>query len=146
MPPASNTARTAFGDGRVSVQRQAIVDSTLDLDGAFTVDELVEAARLRTRGLGTATVYRAVAALEANGWLERVGTRGDSALYLRCPESDRHHHHMICERCGRVQATECPVIPAAVAETSSDGFLITRHEVALYGLCAQCAGTHEKDG
>ena len=141
-------ARAAFGSARVSPQRRAIVGAARSLTRAFTVDELAETTRARDSSAGTATVYRAVAALEASGWLEQVGKRGESALYARCPGTDHHHHHVICEGCGRIEVAECPVElrdsePHDLA-VDPGGFLITRHEVTMYGYCPQCAASRRK--
>ena len=147
MPLERDDARLAFGDARVSPQRRAIVDAVRSLPGAFTIDELAETTRGHDGSAGTATVYRAVAALEATGYLEQVGKRGESALYARCTRGE-HHHHVVCEGCGRVETTACPVVRLApdtrggVADPS--GFVITRHEVTLYGYCPQCAAAREK--
>jgi Fur family transcriptional regulator, ferric uptake regulator len=140
VPIPCDDARRAFGDARVSSQRRAIVEAACTLRGAFTVEELTEATRSRDVSAGTATVYRAVGALEASGWLEQVGKRGESALYARCDAGSRHHHHVVCERCGRVEATECPVR----VSPADGGFVVTRHEVTLYGLCPACMQHHEQ--
>jgi len=89
-----------------------------------------------------ATVYRAVAAMEDNAFLARVGTRAGAALYCRCQEAS-HHHHVVCDGCGKVAVAECPG-ELATGETAPSGFLITRHEITLYGLCPACANAGEK--
>lgn len=143
MTRPTNDVEAAFGAARLSPQRREIVSATATLRGAFTVEELSRAARARDEGIGTATVYRAVAALEASGWLERVGERDGSALYAHCHAGQRHHHHVVCESCGRVEATECPVTVAS--EAHSDGFRITRHEVTLYGICPACSAAKARE-
>jgi Fe2+ or Zn2+ uptake regulation protein len=129
-------ADAAFGTARVSPQRREIVSAAAEIEGAFTIDDLACAARTRDAGIGTATVYRAVAALESSGWLERVGERDTSALFACCDAGGHHHHHVVCERCGRVEPTECPV--AIAVDAGPEGFRITRHEVTLYGVCPAC--------
>jgi len=119
-------------------QRRLIAETAATMPGAFSIDMLADAVRVRDSATGVATVYRSVSALLASGWLERVGERDGSALFARCREGAAHHHHVICESCGRVEATACPV--AVTAETAGpEAFVITRHEVTLYGLCPQCA-------
>jgi Fur family transcriptional regulator, ferric uptake regulator len=132
-----------FGSGRVTARRQAIAAAADGLGSAFTVDDLLEAAREHSPGVGVATVYRAVAAMESAGALERVGSRNGSALYVRCTR-EGHHHHLICTSCGRVTHTACP-LPQAETDTASDhdGFIVTSHEITLYGLCRECAALHE---
>lgn len=139
MGGTANDFARAFGDGRVTPQRLLIAEQTGALPGAFTIDDLASAVRRADPTLGAATVYRAVAAMAASGWLERVGERDGSALFARCDVGGGHHHHVVCDACGRVAATKCPVALDGAAGARDDGFVITRHEVTLYGLCPECA-------
>ncbi|TLM78493.1 MAG: transcriptional repressor [Actinobacteria bacterium] len=125
----------AYGRGRLTSARRVIARVAASLPGAFTVDELADAARSVDPGAAaTATVYRAVAAMEAAGFVERVGMRDGATLFVRCGDED-HHHHVVCDGCGRIAHAECP-LPAI---TAPEGFVVTRHEVTLYGLCPACA-------
>lgn len=126
-----------FGTGRVTDRRRAIAAAADALGGAFTVDDLIEAARGISPGVGIATVYRAVATMESSGSLERVGTRENRALYVRCDHAD-HHHHLVCTDCGRVAHASCPLLPGVALE-DQEGFVVTRHDLTLYGLCAECS-------
>lgn len=128
-----------YGAGRMTTQRRLVAEVADGWSGAFTVEELASAVRTKDHAASVATVYRSVAALAENGWLERIGVRDGAALFARCAVGDHHHHHhMVCDGCGRVETTECPVTPVLSAERVS-GFVITRHEVTLYGLCPECA-------
>lgn len=113
------------------------------MPGAFTVEELVAAVRKDRPDTGQATVYRAVTAMEATGWLQRVGERDGNTLFARCGETcggdGRHHHHLVCTGCGAVVATDCPVSNAIRLAADSAGFTITGHDLRLYGLCPDCA-------
>jgi Fur family ferric uptake transcriptional regulator len=144
--PAMTDMRRAYGPARSSRQRRAIADVAAALPGAFTIDELATALRRRRVRAGKATVYRAVAALEASGWLERVGGRGGSALFARCSRTGRHHHHVVCGDCGRVVAIRCPGVAKTTRSGQRAGFLITRHEVTLHGLCAECRPSRNTGG
>ena len=111
--------------------------------GAFTVEELAESLRVAAASsgaaaAGTATVYRTVAAMESTGFLSRVGARAGSALYARCTDAS-HHHHIVCDGCGRFTPTPCPIDTPVLSPEATGGFVVTRHEVTLYGLCGECA-------
>lgn len=129
------SARSPFGSGRMTSQRATIAEAVAKTTGAFTVEALADDVRRVAPGIGVATVYRAVATMESNGWLERVGERDGAALYLHCSEHDEHHHHLVCTGCGRVELTECPL--GQVDRRA--GFVLTHHDVTLYGLCPACA-------
>jgi Fur family transcriptional regulator, ferric uptake regulator len=132
--------RAAFGGGRASSQRLAIAAATAAESGAFTADDLAASARAEDPRIGLATVYRSIAAMLASGWLERVGTRDGHALYLRCTAGEHHHHHLVCTSCGRVEETPCPLGDVALERAARAGFVVTRHEVNVYGLCRSCLG------
>ncbi len=140
---AHDTTHAAFGTGRVTAQRRRISAAAAAMPGAFTVEALTEAVRRSTlhaqdASAATATVYRAVAAMEATGFLARIGSRDGSALYAHCT-TPAHHHHVVCDDCGRIASTPCPLEVLDTTPAASQGFVITRHEVTLYGLCATCA-------
>jgi Fur family ferric uptake transcriptional regulator len=143
MDSAGSQERPAFGSGRMTSQRATIVAAVAQLDSAFTVDDLASAARSRDSSVGVATVYRAVAAMEKSGWLERVGERGGCALFARCA-ADGHHHHVICTTCGRMEPAECPLGDGLSAGKTAGGFVVTGHEVTLYGLCPGCLADGER--
>jgi Fur family ferric uptake transcriptional regulator len=128
----------AFGSGRVTTQRETIAEVTAEMGGAFTVDDLAVAVRAKDEAVGLATVYRAVSAMERSGFIERVGVRTGSALYARCPAGG-HHHHLICTGCGRLEPADCPLKALSAATETASGFVVTGHDVTLYGLCPSCA-------
>lgn len=132
--PVQSIGRTAFGDGRVSAQRELIARVARDSASAFSADDLWAAVRRDAPGIGLATVYRAVAAMEAAGFIEAVGSRGAAALYVHCA-AEGHHHHVVCTGCGAVADAECSVDASA---SCAGGFAITGHALTLYGLCPRC--------
>ncbi|MDI6711949.1 MAG: transcriptional repressor [Anaerosomatales bacterium] len=120
----------------MSSARRAIAETAALMDGAFTAESLHDRVVASRPGIGLATVYRAVAAMADAGYLARVGERDGAALYAVCGH-DGHHHHAVCERCGAVTPVECAFVPSALPA----GFAMTRHEVAIYGVCAECQGS-----
>ena len=128
----------AYGDGRVTAQRATIAEVARGTECAFSAADLATAVARADGRIGLATVYRALSALSASGWLTRAGEREGAALYVRCERSG-HHHHLVCTECGRVEHTECPVEGIATS-AGRTGFRVTAHDVTLYGLCAECDG------
>lgn len=126
-----------YGTARTSAQRQLIAEVVTELSGAFTAEELHRAVALRSPVIGLATVYRALAAMQAAGTISPAGMRGGSALLVRCDRHD-HHHHLVCTSCSSVVGVECPLGADALGASASAGHLVTRHEITLYGLCSGC--------
>ena len=141
-PPARPDLRSLYGTARMSPQRALIAEAVSALPGAFTAEELHCSVAGTAPGVGLATVYRALAAMQAAGSITPVGERGGSALLAHCDRRD-HHHHLVCTECGAVVAIDCPLGAEALASAEHAGHLVTRHEITLYGLCAGCRAKRE---
>ena len=90
-------------------------------------------------GVGRATVYRALEQLEGLGMVQRVDVKGDAAGFERVDPSGHHHHHIVCEQCGRVVAFEDDRLEQAIrALGERPDFNVSSHEVTLRGECASC--------
>lgn len=127
-----------YGVGRVSAQRRRIAEVVAGYHVAFTVEDLARELHDRGQRSGLSTIYRAVATMDRSGYIERVGSREGSTLYVRCGRHG-HHHHLVCTECGSVAHAGCPLDEIAARAASDTGFTITEHEVVLYGLCPVCA-------
>lgn len=86
-------------------------------------------------GLGIATVYRNIRALEEQGWIVPVELPGEPPRYEVAGKA--HHHHFHCRACDRVY--EVPDCPADFTDITPSGFVLEEHEFVLYGRCADCA-------
>jgi Fur family ferric uptake transcriptional regulator len=88
-------------------------------------------------GPGLATVYRTLQALEQAG-LVRTFPAGDGELAYKLCEPG-HHHHLICERCGRVvEIPSCEVEEWAAQVAGRRGFEVSSHQADIYGVCERC--------
>lgn len=120
---------------RLTPQRQAVLETIAGWEGSFTVADVFERARKRSRHLGLATTYRTVDLLRQSGSVRPLA--GDQlAAYVRCgPE---HHHHLVCLTCGAVEDTEeCP-LPSEAELKRRYGFAPQSHELEIYGTCRSC--------
>ena len=115
--------------------RRKVVDLLGEEHCALTAMEIDR----RLPDVGRATVYRALEQLEGLGLIQRVDVGGDAAGYERVDPGGRHHHHIVCERCGRVIAFEDDRLEQAiVALAKRPDFSVHSHEVTLRGACARC--------
>lgn len=133
-------ARGAYGPGRSTAQRRAIAESVSEFGAAFTADDLADRVRRLHPRISTATLYRSIAAMARAGFVVPVGERAGAVLYARCGNGE-HHHHVVCTSCGATAHAPCPIGSGDLSGSTPDGFVVTSHEVRLYGLCAACAAT-----
>ena len=94
----------------------------------------------RLDGVGRATVYRTLEQLAELRLVQRLDIGGEAAAFERV-DPDGHHHHMVCERCGRVAPFSDPKLERAIEAVSREAeFAISGHEVVLRGICPRCGG------
>ena len=121
-------------DQRNTRQRSAIREAFESTDRPLSPQQVLEAAQTQVEGLGIATVYRNIKALLEESWLVPVDLPGSATVYERAGKA--HHHHFHCERCRRVfDLTGC--LPN-INRLAGRKFLVARHELVLYGTCADC--------
>lgn len=90
--------------------------------------------------VGRASVYRTLDQLERLHLVQRVEIGGDAAGYERV-DPDQHHHHLVCEECGRLAPFASPALEEEIARISRDAdFEVAAHDVVLRGTCATCTG------
>ncbi|TNF72694.1 MAG: transcriptional repressor [Acidobacteria bacterium] len=115
-------------------QRRAIREVLEQADRPLSPGELLEAAHERVPGIGQATIYRNLKALEDKGWLAVVTIPGQPSRYERAGKA--HHHHFLCRSCDA--AYEVSGCPGDLEPLTPAGFRLESHELVLYGLCQTC--------
>jgi Fur family ferric uptake transcriptional regulator len=118
-----------------TIQRRAIRAVFESTDGPLSPTEVLEAAQPSVPGLGLATVYRTLKMLTNRGWLTAVELPGDSKRYERSGKP--HHHHFVCRVCE--QAFDIDACSESLHGLVPDGFRVERHDLTLFGVCAECA-------
>ncbi len=137
----SDHAEAALRDAghRSSGPRMAIVDTLARYGCLLTAREIADRLRSEGRDIGVATVYRALELLDGLGLLHRVDTGEGVSRFEPAHPSGEHHHHLICNRCGRVSAFEDPGLERSVQRMARRlTFRVEDHDVALRGTCASC--------
>jgi Fur family ferric uptake transcriptional regulator len=87
--------------------------------------------------VGLATVYRALQGLVDAGRVDVFRRESGEALFRLC--NPVHHHHLVCQRCGRVvEIDACGVELWASRVAHRYGFAITDHQADVFGVCTAC--------
>ena len=85
---------------RLTVARQAILETLVASGGHITADDLSDNLRAQAPGVGRMTVYRTLDLLCHLGLIRPVYQGTGAAHYVLMEEG--HHHHMVCSDCGLV--------------------------------------------
>lgn len=143
-PGASDWAEAALAElarsgHRAGGARTAVIE-LLAAEGGCIDAEQVE-ARLRANGktVGTASVYRALGLLADLGLLQKVAVAGAPVRFELVRPDGHHHHHIVCDRCGRTVAFTDDDLERAIHEASRRAsFAVSSHEITLHGTCEAC--------
>jgi Fur family ferric uptake transcriptional regulator len=136
--PAPFLAALDTAGFRLTDARRTVATLIADRDGPFTAADLLVDARSRRLGIGRATVFRALDAFSGLNVVERLDLPSGEHAYVVCEPA--HHHHIVCERCGRTTEIDDGGIRDIVrAVERRTGFRVDSHRLELFGRCAACA-------
>ena len=86
---------------------------------------------------GLATVYRVLTQFEQAGLVVRHNFEGGHSVFEM--SSEKHHDHIVCVRCGRVEEfTDEEIEKRQQVVADRLGFELTDHNLNMYGLCPDC--------
>lgn len=124
---------------RITPQRKIFIQILLDhQDTLLSAEELLHLSQQVSPDINATTVYRNLDLLNSLDLLfsTHIG-KSTTAYKLIC--SHHHHHHLICIQCGKMEAIDyCPVSPELSKLISEKNYVLTDHNLELYGLCNQC--------
>jgi Fur family ferric uptake transcriptional regulator len=123
---------------KATKQRLAILEALDGRTEAVTAQDLHHELRRRGGSAGLATIYRTLSSLAAVNVLDtfRRHEGGEQAFRL-C--GVKHHHHLVCQRCGKVDEVVSSAIEAWVQRAARQrGFRVVSHSADVYGVCASC--------
>jgi Fur family transcriptional regulator, ferric uptake regulator len=119
--------------------RERIVDLLAREPCALSAVEIEDALRAQGKPTGRASIYRVLDLLVDHGLVERVAVGQGLSRFERSEAGGEHHHHLVCERCGRLVAFDDPALERAIDNLSERlGVRVEHHDVVLRGACEQC--------
>lgn len=123
--------------------RDRLIDLLARQDCALSAIELEDALRRGRRGqrpVGRASIYRVLELLNTHDLVNRLDFGDGIARYEPTdPAGQHHHHHLVCDQCGKLVAFADPDLERSIKRLSDRlGFRTTDHEVTLRGDCPGC--------
>jgi len=97
--------------------------------------------------IGLATVYRVLTQFEQAGLLERHHFESGKAVFEL--NDGKHHDHLVCLQCGRVEEFTDPEIERRQLKVAKErGFAVVEHALYLYAECQKpdCPHRSRQDG
>ena len=126
--------------GRSGGARRAVVDLLGREDCCLTAQEIFDRLRSEGRRVGIATVYRVLDQLSEYGLVQRVDFGEGTARYEAAYGTGEHHHHLVCQDCGKVEAFADDELEAVLHKVERrTGYSGAGHAVVRRGACRDCA-------
>jgi Fur family ferric uptake transcriptional regulator len=130
---------------KLTPQRRAVIASICRSHEHLTPAALHARLAADHPGIGLVTVYRTLEILDELGLICETHAGGACRSYLVRRDAGRHHHHLICSSCGRVENfTGCGLDQLQKGLAASTGFTITGHLLEFTGLCRACRRAGKK--
>ena len=119
--------------------RRAVIELLGGQDCCLTAQEIFDRLRVSDRRVGIASVYRVLDLLASEGYVQRIELGSGIARYEPVHAGGAHHHHLVCDSCGKVEAFADPRLEHAIHRLEqTSGYVVAGHDVVLHGACGDC--------
>lgn len=135
LSPADRLKAALKLSGRkVTRRRLEVLEAILNSGAHKSAEDLYAALRGQ---VGRATVFRALKLLTELGFAARTDIAGRAGFEAA---GRKHHDHIICVKCGRIEEFCNPAIEALQnRELKKRGFSPVSHSLEISGVCRACA-------
>jgi Fur family ferric uptake transcriptional regulator len=104
-----------------------------------SAQEIFDGIRAAGGRVGIASVYRALDQLVELELVQRVELGDGIARFEPSHHDGDHHHHLVCDDCGRVEPFSDPGLERALEQAARRlDYGMRAHEVVLHGACDDC--------
>jgi Fur family ferric uptake transcriptional regulator len=137
-----SSARAALSDAghRAGGARQAVVGLLAGQDCCLSAQEISDRLRESGSDVGIASIYRALDLLHEMGLVQRVEFGEGAARFEPVVPGGEHHHHAVCDKCGRVTAFEDERLEQQLEHLAGRlRHSMRGHDIVIHGDCARCA-------
>ena len=109
----------------------------------MTAEDVYKALLAEGSDIGLATVYRVLMQFEQAGLLTRSNFESGKAVFEL--NEGRHHDHLVCLDCGRVEEFfDAEIEQRQRAVAVARGFDLQEHSLALYARCTKVDCAHRQ--
>lgn len=148
-PPVSTRVRSEWGDyargvldragHRKARARDAVIEFLASESCALSALEIEDRLREGDQRVARASIYRILELLGEHGLVARLEFGDGTTRYELIDPGGEHHHHLLCDSCGRVVPFDDRDLERAIERLARRlEFRTDDHEVVLHGACSAC--------
>ncbi len=130
---------------KVTNQRLLVLEVLAEhRDSHMTAEDIYELVKEDYPDIGLATIYRTVQLLLDMQLVDSINLDNGSLRYeisesIGGDHGRHHHHHLICETCGKVLSFKADFLDELEDHIEEEtGFHVRNHELKFYGQCKEC--------
>jgi Fur family transcriptional regulator, ferric uptake regulator len=125
---------------RAGGARKAVVELLARQSCCLSAQEIADELRGKGTDVGLASVYRALDLLHEMGLVQRVEIGDGGSRYEPIAPGGEHHHHAVCDTCGRVTAFEDERLEQALERLAGRlHHSMSGHDIVIHGACDRCS-------
>lgn len=122
---------------RTTTVNQFILETLLENQSHLTAQQVYERIRERLPAVNPSTIYRALERLAHSGQISVSDMGTGAAVYETV--SGEHHHHLVCQECGRIETIHDMQIETLFEEIEHNHrFKVVTNHLVLFGICHEC--------
>ena len=119
--------------------RRAVIEHLGAQPCCRSAQEIFDGIRAEGGRVGIASVYRALDQLVELRLVQRVELGDGIARFEPSHTGGEHHHHLVCDDCGKVEPFSDPGLEQALERAARRlAYGMHAHEVVLHGNCGDC--------
>jgi len=122
---------------RLTPQRKLIFSTIHHSEGHISADEIYSQVHAKYPNVNISTIYRTLELLKELGLVTETDLGGGRLRYHSADKG--HHHHLICQKCGRVsEMDESLLLPLRNLVFDKYNFRADLNHLAIFGQCSRC--------
>jgi Fur family transcriptional regulator, ferric uptake regulator len=118
---------------RMTKQRKDILTILEHSSVPMSADMILQATTHKSMNLST--VYRTLETFSDEGLISRSTLDNTGYYHLN---GQHHSHYMICLKCHKMFEIDCHIGLFENSMKEHHGFMVTHHDMTVYGYCANC--------
>jgi Fur family ferric uptake transcriptional regulator len=127
---------------RAGGARGAVVSLLGRQNCCLSAHEISEELHRSGTDIGIASIYRALEVLHGMGLVQRVEFGEGVARFEPVTPGGEHHHHAVCDSCGRVTPFEDERLERHLDRLAGNlRHSMSGHNLVIHGECPRCGGS-----
>ena len=122
---------------RLTPQRLMVIEILHGAEGHISAPDICQRVQAKYPWVNKSTIYRTLELMKELDLVTETELGGDKLYYHQAEKG--HHHHLICQKCGKDVEIEEDVFASLESTLSKKyGFAADLKHLAIHGHCLKC--------